>query len=597
MEFSPFLSVYRRYSKYASQIHFNRPDVPVQIKQESGLGQLVEFVVPRKGDIIQTIYLKFLLQGPINTDIYNFPVAFTNMLPGYLFEYFDLVIGDTVVERLNGDIISMHYQMKYNFDSFDLINDFTTGRYDTIDDRYTYDSGVTDYPVRHVFLPLPFYFFDQLKSGIPLFALSGQEVKVRMQLRSVYDIIVLIGYNRFMTSTTFTDSASFIPSNAYQLTAIQQIKINDFLFPVEYGYIGDDEQKTLLNGPPLRYFINQYQRQKVPIPGKPIFTGYSFPTVTSNTTVTNTVTFIGAGYGSIVEIYSTGAGVMANRVGLSGTVATGVTDPVYKNWINILAYAIRYQINDPLIFVSGTPNFSRIKMFSLWYDGGFRLYDAISSLTNDGGQNSYGITTLINGNLETNLTVRVPLEFINPVKELKLICLYDRQFSGNNYWYRNQYLDRTNRGRLSTFPGWGHHIESIALDFDGDTFLSNTVANWNFLSFVQPKLNHRSFQQVLDDKRKTYDDAPSSLFFYLYSFALDPDELEPTGYINFSAIRQPILTLNMFSTNYTNEWIGFPPDGWIENRTVFVYAKTINILEIQKDGTARLLFQNPVISW
>ena len=64
--------------------------------------------------------------------------------------------------------------------------------------------------------------------------------------------------------------------------------------------------------------------------------------------------------------------------------------------------------------------------------------------------------------------------------------------------------------------------------------------------------------------------------YYSYSFALEPERWYPTGQVNFSMIKDQIITLN---TNHHNS----------RNRELRVLAHSYNILRVE-NGTAKTLF-------
>ena len=71
----------------------------------------------------------------------------------------------------------------------------------------------------------------------------------------------------------------------------------------------------------------------------------------------------------------------------------------------------------------------------------------------------------------------------------------------------------------------------------------------------------------------------------MYSFALDPEVWYPTGQVNFSLIKEQLMTFELFSSwfqagSYSHRY---------SNRHIRVYAKSYNILRV-KDGVATKIF-------
>ena len=144
------------------------------------------------------------------------------------------------------------------------------------------------------------------------------------------------------------------------------------------------------------------------------------------------------------------------------------------------------------------------------------------------------------------------LNFINPVKELYFV-VQPGVYTQRNDWFN--YDNPSNR--------MSDHIQDIELDFNDNTMISKDVASGLYLRRIQPLQHHvRSPTRVL----------------YNYSFALEPDNPEPTGQVNMSRIINKVLKMNLFEYNQVGD-----------HRDVRVYAKSYNVLRVQ-DGLAGLLY-------
>jgi hypothetical protein len=147
------------------------------------------------------------------------------------------------------------------------------------------------------------------------------------------------------------------------------------------------------------------------------------------------------------------------------------------------------------------------------------------------------------------------LGFVNPVKELFFVIQDDSVVETNsatgNDWFN--YLKVSDGGR---------QLQNLELYFNGDARITSSVADDLYLRVVQP----------LDYHTK----APNHSF-YVYSFALDPEEYQPTGQVNMSRINNVRLVLNLRSDTSGTK------------KTVKVYAQNYNIMKIQS-GVAGVLF-------
>jgi hypothetical protein len=115
-------------------------------------------------------------------------------------------------------------------------------------------------------------------------------------------------------------------------------------------------------------------------------------------------------------------------------------------------------------------------------------------------------------------------------------------------------------GLLNYGPLNSYDIKNIKLEFNGQTMIDPAVADSIYLTAVEPMNKHKR----VPDK-----------IIYNYSFAIDPENYQPTGQINMSRIINKLLTVN-FSSSGTD-------------RKLRIYAKSYNILRI-KDGVAGILF-------
>tara|TARA_R110000803_G_scaffold202689_1_gene267947 strand:- start:659 stop:1930 length:1272 start_codon:yes stop_codon:yes gene_type:complete len=149
------------------------------------------------------------------------------------------------------------------------------------------------------------------------------------------------------------------------------------------------------------------------------------------------------------------------------------------------------------------------------------------------------------------------LNFTNPVKELYIVA-QSQTSQDNNDWFN--FNDGTSPNSSNSF------IDTIQLEFNGDIMISEDVADYLYLLYAQPMYYHTRVP-----KRNIYS----------YSFALRPEDPEPTGQVNMSRIINKLLKVNM-TTNAGSY-------GASDKRNIRIYAKNYNILRIQ-DGLAGLLF-------
>ena len=105
-------------------------------------------------------------------------------------------------------------------------------------------------------------------------------------------------------------------------------------------------------------------------------------------------------------------------------------------------------------------------------------------------------------------------------------------------------------------------ISTLKLDLNGETIIPSEIADAVYLRGIQPMLSH-----TRGPNRR----------FYIYSFALDPENHLPTGQVNMSRIINQLLSI----TTTPNT----------QARNVRVYAVNYNVLRIQ-NGLAGVIFND-----
>jgi hypothetical protein len=157
------------------------------------------------------------------------------------------------------------------------------------------------------------------------------------------------------------------------------------------------------------------------------------------------------------------------------------------------------------------------------------------------------------------------LDIINPVKELFFVIQdkFDKDpatvndFATPYQYCANQFID------THGFFTSSEHVKHIELEFDGETILNEVTGNMVHLRAIQPAKHH---SRTTVYRR-----------FYTYSFALEPESIQPSGQLNFSYVKNQIARVGLFdySTN--------------KDKQLRVYAQSYNILRVE-NGICTLLF-------
>lgn len=208
-----FIKRFTRHTKFALEV------LSVQFeKNDINFGSMCAVNIPRNGQLIRSMYLRLVLP-PISNAVPNSTVGcYTDSIGHAIIEYADLLIGGQTIERISGEYMHI-YSQSFISDSQELAMTYTVGDTSVTDTQTQYRSnqvyglgpaiGYSDsvdvpeygwYP-RTFMVPLPFYFTRSDALSIPLVALSKQEVRVQIKLRS-FDKVLAGGGSSLIPNST-----------------------------------------------------------------------------------------------------------------------------------------------------------------------------------------------------------------------------------------------------------------------------------------------------------------------------------------------------------------------------------------------------------
>jgi hypothetical protein len=190
------------------------------------------------------------------------------------------------------------------------------------------------------------------------------------------------------------------------------------------------------------------------------------------------------------------------------------------------------------------------------------------------------------------------LDFKNPIKEMYFIAKNDRPeldeptFSNNLNQIRS--IPSFGGAYASNFSGWRADVayakkpvpllysqqDLVTLECDGVKILNEITGNSKFLAYSIPHVYHKR--------------SPVGRRINVYSFALQPDKLEPSGHLDFSVIKDAKLTMSLArdgsfgpSTASLQVASGYSPLYFFKE--VRVIAKSYNVIHFE-NGTGKILF-------
>lgn len=164
--FSHFKKIFRQYTPFAIE------QIKLQFNNNVDYNKKITCTIPKKGDLLSNIYLNFTLP-PLTPTSGEF-AGWTNSVGNALIDYVELEIGGQIVDKKYGIFMEMWDEL---IDT--KIENSMIGKYDT--NRVLDSSAITQ---TEYYVPLYFWFHNNLASSIPLISLQHHEIKIHIKFRS-----------------------------------------------------------------------------------------------------------------------------------------------------------------------------------------------------------------------------------------------------------------------------------------------------------------------------------------------------------------------------------------------------------------------------
>ena len=171
--------------------------------------------------------------------------------------------------------------------------------------------------------------------------------------------------------------------------------------------------------------------------------------------------------------------------------------------------------------------------------------------------------------------IRFTMDFCHPVKELiwiiqnedNLIKNTDNNPKGNE-WFN--FSDRSYSSMIGPAGGDSPTDPLIHAELEIEGNYRFEKRNGQYFRLVQPFQRHT---------------VTPELFTYMYSFALHPEELQPSGTCNFSRIDNAVLKMKIVDVNEDDNTI------YLKNPHIIMFAMNYNVLQIAS-GMGGLAYMN-----
>jgi len=157
--------------------------------------------------------------------------------------------------------------------------------------------------------------------------------------------------------------------------------------------------------------------------------------------------------------------------------------------------------------------------------------------------------------IENTANINIPIFFNHPVKELIWLYISQNTLNNNDYYNYANILNYNTPTETKTEP-----FNRFQMRFNGNERFEYLPSGYFYL--YQPYKHHS---------------CGTSQYIHVYSFAVTPETIQPSGTSNFSKLDN--ITLNMQCSDN------------IQNGNIHIYATNYNILRIQ-NGIAGILFSS-----
>ncbi len=249
-----FKQVYRRYTNFSIETQRIPFDTAVDFSK------LITTTIPRSGDLLSQMVLEIRLpkltpQGPVTSTGCSgvqtvTPFDYTDTTPQYswvngighaMIDYISIQIGQQEIDRQYGEFLHIWTQLSTPGSKRAGVNNMI-GQLDTYNDASQMG------PLK-LFVPLRFWFCNNVGMALPLIALQSTPIRVYIKLRNGNDMV--------FTSTLMDDPCGELPTPP---------TIKDMTLWGDFIYL-DNEERRRFTSSRHEYLIEQVQVQKrYPIP-------------------------------------------------------------------------------------------------------------------------------------------------------------------------------------------------------------------------------------------------------------------------------------------------------------------------------------------
>lgn len=518
---------------YRRHTNFSVEPIPQTFNGASDFGRTVTCTINRNGDLITNMYVNISLKSVSGSEGNEF--GYVRRLGLALVQHYKIEIGGSKLDEQYGDWLNIWYELSHKTGQergfARMVGD--------VPELTTVDAN--DKPAYQLYVPLQFWFNRNNGLALPLIALQYHDVRITIDFRPAAQCV-----------------NTMVSGNA------PSVAMNDAQLIIDYVYLDSEERKRFAQASHEYLFeqlqftgseslasLNNKYRLNFNHPSK--FLVWA-PHLEKYASANNYLAYATSGdWESARERYAK-AMWLATRAGLAGTTTFTITDisgnlgevvaPSKASWVS---ESINGKVSAQLVFATdqltsnGSPNVYPATIDNVvLLSNNFTMGDM--SLDVDTALGAFGSATT------------VATDFANSVA----LTVVDHFNYGNN-------LDGTD-----------NPVVAAKLQLNGsDRFQERDGAYFNY---VQP---WQHFSNTPADG------------INVYSFALKPEEHQPSGTCNFSRIDNATLQIRLGSQNVdgNNTYLANTLGGSNSNSLLNIYTVNYNILRVMS-GMAGAAYSN-----
>lgn len=512
-----FKAIYRRHTNFAIEtIEHTFTGIP-------NFNRRVSAKILRSGDLASKVYIRVVL-GSVDPGNLNF--AWVRRVGHAIIREVEVEIGGTKMDRQYGTWLDIWYELARRGDHevgyAKMIGD--------VPELTTYDSSIK--PEYILYIPLQFWFNRHIGLSLPLIAMQYHDVYIHVEFESINKLII-------WNPDCKTDGCATDSENNFTPSSINMV---DATILVNYVYLDSDERRRFaLVG--HEYLIEQIQYNGL----ERVVRNETRYTLDFNHPVKELLWCMRSGnyFNGERFVYYTGSDTWSVNdaaceiIKKSISITTNPTSIVGGEWTEVESGRILQVGNLNVKNQNANSVFVNSESLTI---GTYGITDKIKS---DVVVDSDGLITC--GNLRTTLTIRdisIPVRFMT-----------DTRF-------------QTRDPRVNIFSNYGilidgtvNPVQNALLQLNGqDRFDRREGA---FFNYVQPEQHHEN--------------TPAD-GINVYSFALYPEQHQPSGTSNFSRVEQSDLIIRF--TDSTSAMDLPDLNFFNEDNELYIFGVNYNILRV-----------------